>query len=85
MLALDARSVRLADAAPGDRRPLAGIVDLLRRGGVAAVSPNGVLGDPTGASAAEGRAVLGAWIHDLAAAVDRWATAVGPGRVEAGR
>jgi hypothetical protein len=30
----------------------------LRAGGVQAVSPNGVLGDPRGASAAEGRRLL---------------------------
>jgi creatinine amidohydrolase len=36
------------------------------------VSPNGVLGDPTGATAAEGAVVLAALTADLVAAVDRW-------------
>jgi creatinine amidohydrolase len=39
---------------------------------VRAVSPNGVLGDPTGASADEGLLVLGRWIDDLLAAYDVW-------------
>ena len=34
----------------------------LRAGGVAAVCPNGVLGDPTGASAEEGDRLLGAMV-----------------------
>jgi creatinine amidohydrolase len=45
---------------------------LLRRSGVRAVSPNGVLGDPAGATAAEGATLLGALLDDLLAAVDAW-------------
>jgi mycofactocin precursor peptide peptidase len=45
----------------------------LRRRGVRAVSPTGVLGDPAGASAAEGAALLGRLAADLLAAVDAWA------------
>ncbi|MGW5752448.1 mycofactocin biosynthesis peptidyl-dipeptidase MftE [Nocardia rhamnosiphila] len=52
--------VRIGHAEPGDTRPLAEILPRLRAGGVAAVSANGVLGDPTGATAAEG-----AWLLDL--------------------
>ena len=44
----------------------------LRAGGVRAVSPNGVLGDPTGASAQEGRLLLAGLAADLADAVDQW-------------
>ena len=44
----------------------------LRAGGVSAVSPNGVLGDPTGASAAEGEALLAAATADLCTVVDQW-------------
>jgi creatinine amidohydrolase len=36
------------------------------------VSENGVLGDPTGASADEGRRLLGAAIDDLEALVIEW-------------
>jgi len=41
----------------------------LRSVGVRPVSSNGVLGDPAGASAEEGRALLGWLVTDLAAAV----------------
>jgi creatinine amidohydrolase/Fe(II)-dependent formamide hydrolase-like protein len=39
--------------------------------GVRAVSANGVLGDPGGASAEEGERILARWTRDLLAAVDR--------------
>ena len=41
-------------------------------GGVAAVSPNGVLGDPTGASAAEGARLLDELATALERAVAAW-------------
>jgi creatinine amidohydrolase len=44
----------------------------LRRSGVRAVSPNGVLGDPAGASAAEGVALLSRLVAGLVATVDAW-------------
>lgn len=50
--------VRLERAMPGDTRALAEILDQLVADGVASVSPNGVLGDPAGASAEEGRLLL---------------------------
>jgi len=58
MLALDPDAVRLEAAARGDVRPLTEIMPLLREQGVRAVSANGVLGDPAGASAAEGEHLL---------------------------
>jgi mycofactocin system creatininase family protein len=58
--------VRLDLAEAGDCRPLAEILPALISGGVAAVSPNGVLGDPTGATAEEGRAVLETMVADVA-------------------
>jgi mycofactocin precursor peptide peptidase len=45
--------------------------DLIRRG-VRPLSPSGVLGDPAGATAAEGAAVLRGFVAELAAAVDAW-------------
>ncbi|MGH1503603.1 MAG: mycofactocin biosynthesis peptidyl-dipeptidase MftE [Acidimicrobiales bacterium] len=63
MLHLDPEAVRADRAEPGNTEPLGAIIDRLRSGGVAAVSPNGVLGDPTGASDQEGSRILG----DLAA------------------
>ncbi|MET0820581.1 MAG: mycofactocin biosynthesis peptidyl-dipeptidase MftE [Aeromicrobium sp.] len=62
MLHLRPGSVRLDRAEPGDTRPLGEILPLLMQGGVAAVSANGVLGDPTGASASRGAEVLATMI-----------------------
>jgi len=73
MLAIAPDDVDLAAAAVGDTRPLAVLAPALRAGGVATVSPNGVLGDPTGSSAEEGRELLAAMTADLLAAVRRWA------------
>jgi creatinine amidohydrolase len=72
LLALAPQSVRLSAAEPGDHRPLASVMGELRRGGVAAVSRNGVLGDPTGATAAEGERLLAELTADLVSAVERW-------------
>jgi mycofactocin precursor peptide peptidase len=72
-LALAPDRVRLARAEAGNTRPLTELMPELRRSGVRAVSPNGVLGDPAGASAAEGAAQLARLGADLLAAVDAWA------------
>jgi mycofactocin precursor peptide peptidase len=69
LLALDPDRVALDRAAAGERRPLPELLPVLRARGVAAVSANGVLGDPTGAGAAEGRHLLDALVGDLVAAV----------------
>lgn len=66
MLHLRPASVRQELAEPGDLRSLAEILPLMINGGVAAVSSNGVLGDPTGASAAEGGRLLGEMVEDIA-------------------
>jgi creatinine amidohydrolase/Fe(II)-dependent formamide hydrolase-like protein len=49
--------------------PLGQLMPRLVAAGVRAVSPNGILGDPAGASAREGRALLAAAIADLKAFV----------------
>ncbi|GAA2592575.1 mycofactocin biosynthesis peptidyl-dipeptidase MftE [Winogradskya consettensis] len=64
MLHLVPQEVRREAAAAGDTRPLAELMPLLIDGGVRSVAANGVLGDPTGASAAEGRTLLGALIGE---------------------
>jgi mycofactocin precursor peptide peptidase len=66
MLALAPELVRLGHVAVGDVRPLSVLLPLMRRNGVRAVSANGVLGDPTGANAAEGERYLAALAADLA-------------------
>ena len=61
-----------ASGRPGNTAPLAELLPAMRAGGVAAVSPNGVLGDPAGASAEEGERLLAAMADELAAALTRW-------------
>ena len=72
MLALAPGAVRLEAAERGDVRPLERILPLLREQGVRAVSANGVLGDPVGASAAEGERLLGHLADGLTAAMNRF-------------
>jgi creatinine amidohydrolase len=71
MLALAPGDVRLGDAAAGETRPLTEIMGGLRAGGVRRVSPNGVLGDPRGASAAEGETLLALMVAELTAVLGR--------------
>jgi mycofactocin system creatininase family protein len=71
-LALAPGRVRLDRAEPGDRRPISELLPLLRASSVRAVSANGVLGDPAGASAAEGDALLRELLDDLQRAVRTW-------------
>jgi creatinine amidohydrolase len=79
MLALAPDSVRLAAAAAGSTRPLREIMPALRSGGVRAVSPNGVLGDPSGASAAEGVSLVSYLVSRLGATISGMLSD-GPGR-----
>jgi creatinine amidohydrolase len=58
MLHLAPQRIRLQAAEPGNTAPLADLMPRLRAGGVRAVTPNGVLGDPTEATAAEGERLL---------------------------
>ncbi|MFI2230633.1 mycofactocin biosynthesis peptidyl-dipeptidase MftE [Nocardia testacea] len=71
-LALDPDRVRTDRAEPGDTRPLTEILPQLRAGGVAAVSANGVLGDPTGATAAEGARLLDLLVSQLYDQIRQW-------------
>jgi len=71
-LVLALRGALARPPAAGDTRPLTDLMADLRAGGVASVSPNGVLGDPAGASAEEGAALLDALVDDLSAALDAW-------------
>ncbi len=71
MLAIDPAAVRLDLAEPGCTEPIERLLPRLRAEGVRPVSSNGVLGDPSGASAEEGRALLESLVGDLAVAVAR--------------
>jgi mycofactocin system creatininase family protein len=57
---------------PGNVAPLRELMPALRAGGVRAVAANGVLGDPAGASAAEGRALLARAVDELCAFAAGW-------------
>lgn len=76
LLALRPGAVRMEHAVAGDQRPLAELMPVLRTGGVRAVTGTGVLGDPTGATADAGAALLAALAADLLREVDRWRPAV---------
>jgi creatinine amidohydrolase len=69
LLAIDPGSVRLELAEPGCTEPIVTLLPRLRAEGVRPVSSNGVLGDPTGASAEEGRVLLDDLVRNLATAV----------------
>jgi mycofactocin precursor peptide peptidase len=70
MLALDPGSARMNLAAVGETRPIGELIGRLRADGVVAISPNGVLGDPRGATAAEGARLLRELVDNCAAALD---------------
>ena len=71
MLHIRPGDVRLERAAAGNTAPLAEILPAMMAGGVGAVSPNGVLGDPAGASAEHGRHVLEAMVDDVVRRLER--------------
>lgn len=72
MLALHPKIVRMDAAVAGNTEALSELMPRLRAEGVRAVSPNGVLGDPSGASADEGDALLAAAAGQLISDVMRW-------------
>lgn len=72
LLALDPDVVRVDALEAGNTAPLAELLPVLVRGGTAAASPNGVLGDPRGATAAEGEELLAGLVDDLRARLARW-------------
>jgi len=72
MLALAPWLVRTELAEAGASAPLPQLLARLRARGVAAVSPNGVLGDPAGAGGAEGEQLLDALAATLCRALERW-------------
>jgi len=75
MLALRPETVTMDRAAAGNVAPLGALLGTLRDGGVGAVSTNGVLGDPTGASAAAGAELLERATVALRAFVAEWVSA----------
>jgi creatinine amidohydrolase len=72
MLALAPGLVHLTQAAPGNVDPVEELLPELVAAGVRGVSENGVLGDPEGASAAEGAELLALGVADLLARIRAW-------------
>ena len=81
-------AVRMELAEPGSTARWRDLRDTVVANGLAAVSPNGVLGDPTGATAAEGAVLVAQLAAELIATVDAWRASlstveqVTPGRRE---
>lgn len=71
LLAINPDCVRTEDMEIGVTQPLTELLADLRTGGVKSVSENGVLGDPTVASAEHGNELLVALVADLAFTIDR--------------
>jgi mycofactocin precursor peptide peptidase len=71
-LALAPGLVRLDRAEAGNTTPIAELMPALRATAVKGVSPNGVLGDPAGASAAEGTTMFGELLADLTNYLESW-------------
>jgi len=69
MLAISPHLVHTNRAVAGNSAPLESLLPTLRTRGVAAVSPNGVLGDPAGATADEGVVLLDVAISALTTAI----------------
>ena len=74
MLAIDPGSVAVDRAVVGRREHVTELIEDLRRDGVATVSPTGVLGDPTAATATHGHSLLTRLVADLVSRVDEWWT-----------
>jgi len=71
MLHLDSARVGAFDQVVGATEPVAELMPRLRAGELLEVSPSGVLGDPRGASAAEGEALLARMVDEVVARIGR--------------
>jgi creatinine amidohydrolase len=72
MLHVEPGGVRADRAVPGETASIGALLPRLRTEGVRGVSPTGVLGDPAGASRAEGAALLAGMAGRLVAAARTW-------------
>ena len=72
LLHLSPGLVRTDVLAAGNTESLAGLMPAMRRGGVAAVSSSGVLGDPTTATAHAGADLFAAMVDDCVDRLRRW-------------
>ena len=65
MLHLAPLQVDMSMARAGNTDPVSELLPIMQLGGTRAVSPSGVLGDPVGASAAEGEVLLGGMVDSV--------------------
>jgi len=72
LLHISPEDVWTEECAPGNAAPLAELIGPMRRGGIAAVSPVGVLGDPTTASAAEGARLFAEMVDESVRRIVAW-------------
>jgi mycofactocin system creatininase family protein len=73
LLHISPNDVRLDQRVPGNSAPLASLLPAMRRGGVAAVSDVGILGDPTTATAEGGERIFAEMVGGCLRRVTRWA------------
>ncbi|MDY6997788.1 MAG: mycofactocin biosynthesis peptidyl-dipeptidase MftE [Actinomycetota bacterium] len=72
LLHISPEVVRQDERVPGNRAPLAELMPAMERGGVAAVSSLGVLGDPMNATAEEGGRIFAEMVDGCAERSSRW-------------
>jgi creatinine amidohydrolase/Fe(II)-dependent formamide hydrolase-like protein len=72
LLHISPDSVRLQEMVPGNRAPLAELLPAMRRGGMAAVSDVGVLGDPTTATATDGERLFAEMVDGCLRRIVGW-------------
>ncbi|MGD9619972.1 MAG: mycofactocin biosynthesis peptidyl-dipeptidase MftE [Mycolicibacterium sp.] len=73
LLHISPEVVRRDHLTAGNRAPLSELMPEMRRGGVAAVSSLGVLGDPTTATAGQGQTIFSEMVDTCLGRVARWA------------
>jgi mycofactocin precursor peptide peptidase len=72
LLHISPKDVWTDERLPGNSAPLSDLMPQLRRGGVAAVSELGVLGDPTTATADEGERILASIVDGCLQRIAKW-------------
>ncbi|OBB35964.1 mycofactocin biosynthesis peptidyl-dipeptidase MftE [Mycobacterium sp. 852002-51961_SCH5331710] len=73
LLHISPQDVRVDERVPGNVAPLRELIGELRRGGVAAVSEVGVLGDPTTATVEDGARIFPDMVETCLRRITRWA------------
>ncbi|MGH3583581.1 MAG: creatininase family protein, partial [Mycobacterium sp.] len=73
LLHISPENVRIEERVPGNSAPLSELMPAMRRGGVAAVSEIGVLGDPTTATEQDGEQLFAAMVDGCVRRVSAWA------------